>query len=70
MASSSALFRMADQLAAGKLERDLKRHKAAGLSYSAIASRLYADHGIEVTPPTVGAWLRSIEPVAAQGGAA
>jgi hypothetical protein len=53
---------MADQLAGGRLADDLARHKAAGLSYSAIASRLYADHGIEVTPPTVGSWLRSIEP--------
>jgi intein-encoded DNA endonuclease-like protein len=53
---------MADKLAHGQLEATLLRLKADGLSYSAIASHLYAEHGIVVTPPTVGAWLRATMP--------
>lgn len=61
MAFDSPNYRMADKLAAGALDSILADLAGQGLSYAGIAARLFADHGIEVSAPTVGAWLRSIE---------
>lgn len=55
---ASANYRMADRLAGGTLAELLRTWGREGLSHSAISSRLFAEFGIEATPPTVGAWLR------------
>lgn len=47
---------MADQLLDGNLEQILKAYQDDSLSFDAIAARLYADHGIEVTGSTVRTW--------------
>jgi len=47
---------MADRLAGGKLALIIAAYKAEGLSLDAIARRLYADFGIEVTRQTVANW--------------
>ena len=53
---------MADRLAGGKLTAALARLRGKdGLSFAAIAARLYADHGIEVTAPTVRSWCLSLD---------
>jgi intein-encoded DNA endonuclease-like protein len=64
MRSTSANYRNADALADGRLDAILAGLRADGLSYASIASRLYADHGIEVSAPTVGAWLKGLEEAA------
>jgi len=62
MAVPTAHYRMADRLAGGNLESALTDLRAEGLSYESIAARLFATYGIEVSPPTVRAWLRALEP--------
>lgn len=62
MGVATAHFRMADRLADGKLDQVLVGMRAEGLSYESIAARLFATYGIEVSPPTVGVWLRALEP--------
>lgn len=57
---STSAQRMADRLADGKLAEAIGAMKAEGLSYDAIARRLYADHGIEVGARTLAAWARSL----------
>lgn len=61
MQTPSVNYRNADRSCGGKLASILAALRADGLSYAGIAARLFADHGIEVSAPTVGAWLRSIE---------
>ncbi len=61
MQTPSVNYRNADRACGGKLAKILLASRAAGLSYASIAARLFAVHGIEVSAPTVGAWLRSIE---------
>lgn len=56
MRTPSPQFRMADRLAGGKLALIIAAYKAEGLSLDAIARRLYADFGIEVTRQTVANW--------------
>lgn len=51
---------MADRLAQGALQEQLRQHLAAGRSYDAIARHLFADFGIEVTRGTVGNWCRDL----------
>jgi hypothetical protein len=53
---------MADRLAGGNLDAVLAELRSEGLSYEAIAGRLFASYGIEASAPTVGAWLRALEP--------
>ncbi len=48
---------MADKLAGGNLARLIRDGRDAGDSLAAIARRLFADHGIEVTDQTVNNWL-------------
>lgn len=55
----SVNYRNADRATGGQLEQILTDLRAEGLSYAGIAGRLLADHNIEVSPPTVGAWLRA-----------
>lgn len=55
------MWRMADRMSDGRLERLLREHRQAGMSWEAIASRLFADHGIEVTPQTLRMWGREID---------
>lgn len=54
----SSQYRMADRLAGGRLAESIAERLAEGLSFDAIASRLYADFGIETTGPTVQAWSK------------
>lgn len=61
MAIASANYRMADRLAGGNLDAELVSLRAEGLSYESIAARLFAAHGIEVSPPTVRSWLLALE---------
>jgi len=58
-------YRMADRLAQGTLAEQMLALRAAGLSYHQISRRLFADHGIEVTAPTVTIWLAQLEQEAA-----
>lgn len=61
MQTPSVNYRNADRSCGGKLAEILAQSRADGLSYASIAARLFADYGIEVSAPTVGAWLRSID---------
>lgn len=54
---ASANYRMADRLAGGNLAETLRRLSDEGLNNGAISRQLFADYGIEVSIPTVGAWL-------------
>lgn len=56
MPPKSSHYRMADRLAGGNLEQILADYRDAGLSSDAVARRLYAAHGIEVTGNTVATW--------------
>lgn len=58
MRTTSVNFRNANVLAGGELEATLASLRGEGLSFAGISSRLYAEHGIEVSATTVGAWLR------------
>lgn len=60
MSNTSSFFRTADRLAGGELATVLEKLSAEGHSYAGIASRLYADYGIEVSHQTVGTWLRQV----------
>ena len=60
MPVASPLYRMANRLAGDDLDGELQRLVDQGLSAEAIASRLYADHGIEASRPTVVAWLAGL----------
>lgn len=64
MRTPSPQFRMADRLAKGNLATEITNYRAEGLSLDAIARRLYADHGIEVTRQTVASWA-AMEPAEA-----
>lgn len=57
MPFDSPNFRMADRLTDGHLDTILTGYRAGGLSLSATNSRLYADHGIEVSLPTLARWI-------------
>jgi hypothetical protein len=52
---------MADVMAGGRLVAILTAHRASGLSYGAIAMRLFADHRIETTGPTLSRWAKELE---------
>lgn len=74
MPPTSSLYRMADRLAGGKLTAILRDLRTRGLSPERIASRLYAEYGIEVTGATVANWLADLDgpssPVEVAGPAA
>lgn len=67
--AQSPQFRMADRLARGKLLEDIARHREAGLSFDAIASRLFADYHIEVTGNTVANWEKLLSPAEPEAAA-
>ncbi|HEX7277245.1 MAG TPA: hypothetical protein VF244_07705 [Acidimicrobiales bacterium] len=54
-------FRLADHMLGGRLVQILATHRDAGLSYEAIAQRLYADHGIKTTGQTLRRWAKELE---------
>lgn len=56
MAMATPQYRMADRLTGGILAETLIRYRSEGLSFDAIAARLWADHGIEVSGSTVRNW--------------
>lgn len=58
--ATTAQFRMADRLAGGKLAEALARLKAEDRSYEDIGRQLYADHGIEVSRPTLAKWCSEL----------
>ena len=60
MSFDSSKYRMADRLAGGALEDALAAMSAEKLSLSSISSRLFADYGIEVSPPTVALWVKAL----------
>lgn len=60
MAVASSLYRMANRLAEGHLDEILAEYFAQGLSADAIAARLFADHGIEASRPTIVSWLNAL----------
>lgn len=70
MPVASPLYRMADRLADGHLDTVLARLQAEGLSADSIAARLYAEHGIEASRPTIVAWLAGLPAPAEAGDAA
>lgn len=51
---------MADQVAGGNLESRMRELRAEGHSFNAIAARLYAESGVEVTGATVGTWAKKL----------
>lgn len=51
---------MADRLAGGSLPAKIRALRDDGLSWEAVAGRLYADHGIEVTAQTLRTWGRDL----------
>lgn len=55
----SVNFRNADLAVGGQLETILREARSEGLSYAGIAARLFAEHAVIVSAPTVGAWLRA-----------
>ena len=57
MPVNTSTWRNANTLADGRLDAELRRMHAAGLSHARIVARLIADHQIEVSAPTAGAWL-------------
>lgn len=61
---ASANYRMADRLAGGNLAETLRKLAGEGLNNGAISRQLFADYGIEVSIPTVGAWLADIDTAA------
>lgn len=52
----SPTYRMADRLARGHLADEIVTLRRDGVSWAGIASRLYADHGIEVSAVTLADW--------------
>lgn len=66
----SVNFRNADLAVGGRLEALLGAYRSEGLSYAGIASRLFADHDVIVSAPTVGAWLRACDIIEPEAGAA
>lgn len=66
----SVNFRNADLAVGGELEAILSKARAEGLSYAGIAARLFADHDVIVSAPTVGAWLRACDIIEPEAGAA
>ena len=52
----SPTYRMADRLARGHLADRILSLRSEGLSWAAITSRLYADHGIEISAVTAADW--------------
>ena len=54
-------FPIYDRILGGRLEKLLRRYRAQGLSYEAIARRLYVDHDVEVTGKTVNRWMTQFD---------
>lgn len=50
-------YDMADQLLNGQLPRILIQYRDDGLSLNKISQRLYSEHGVSVSVPTVKNWL-------------
>ena len=61
MQQQTALYKMADRVAGGHLAQILTDYSEQGYSLHEMTRRLYAEHDVEVTPPTVGAWLRRLD---------
>jgi DNA-binding transcriptional MerR regulator len=61
---------MTDRLAGGNLEERIRTLRNEGLSFDAIAARLYAEHQIEVTGTTIRSWAKQlgIEPATKSTG--
>jgi arginine repressor len=51
---------MADRLAQGRLAVIVAQWRSEGQSHEAIARRLYAEYGIEVTRQTLSKWIDAI----------
>ncbi len=64
----SANWRMADRLCDGRLLDIIRDHTTDGLSPDAIASRLFADHGVEVTGRTVRRWIDETPIISVRSG--
>lgn len=47
---------MADRMANGTLEAQLRSMRGAGMSWETIARRLYEAHGVEVAGQTLRTW--------------
>jgi intein-encoded DNA endonuclease-like protein len=62
---ASNTFPIYDRVLGGRLEALLRRWRAEGLSYEAIAHRLADDHGVTVTGQTVRRWLVDLDQGAA-----
>jgi hypothetical protein len=60
MTTNSPNWRMADRLAGGRLDQELRDLTDSGMSLRRICLSLYDRYGIEVTAPTVKAWLTDI----------
>ena len=66
--TASSTWRMADRLCDGRLADIIRDHLADGLSADAIASRLFADCGVEVTGRTVRRWIDETPSATYRGG--
>jgi hypothetical protein len=53
--ATGSQFHLFDRIVGGTLEARLREHRAAGLSYEAVARRLETD-GVSVTGETVRRW--------------
>ncbi len=65
---NTATWRMADRLTGGTLADTIRGYRSQGLSPDQIASRLYAEHGVEVTGRTLRRWLPELADTEALGG--
>ena len=57
--ATSSLYANTDRFLGGRLGQWLTAKRESGLSHAAIAADLFAEHGIRVSPPTIGAWLNT-----------
>ena len=64
---NTATWRMADRLTGGTLADLIAAYRADALSPDQIASRLYAEHGVEVVGRTIRRWIVDIDGSAADG---
>ena len=58
---NTATWRMADRLTGGNLADLIAAYRADDLSPDQIASRLYAEHGVEVVGRTIRRWISDID---------
>ncbi|MDQ3640869.1 MAG: hypothetical protein M3450_05210 [Actinomycetota bacterium] len=57
---TTGTWEMADRLAGGNLEEQLRELRGKGMSYERVAKGLHSNHGISVSWHTVANWCRQL----------